>query len=147
MKILVCTDGSLQSQKAIKEAAKVAGGCGANEVVILHVYDKSIYPAMGYAMPGPELLRSIEEAKKEKQEKIESVLAEAVKTFQELGIQAETLLKEGHPSETIAKTANEGNFDMVVIGSRGLGGLKKLFLGSVSNAVVQEVKAKVLVVK
>lgn len=39
MKILVCTDGSKQSVKAIKEAAKIAEGCNVDEVAILHVYE------------------------------------------------------------------------------------------------------------
>ena len=148
MKVLVCTDGSMQSQKAIKEAAKIAGGCNADEVVIIHVYNKNIYSDLVYGgLSGPQMIKEIEELEKGKEKKIAVIFAEAKKNFEEKGIKATTLLKEGHPAETIAQVADEGDFDMVVIGSRGLGGLKKAFLGSISNAVVQQVDTKVLVVK
>ena len=42
MKILVCTDGSEQSQKALEKAAEIAVGCNANEVAIIHVYDEKL---------------------------------------------------------------------------------------------------------
>ncbi len=79
--------------------------------------------------------------------KVPLLYAQAIRIFEKKGIKVSTILKERHPSETIAKVSEEGEFDMVVIGSRGLGGLKKALLGSVSNAIVQEVKTKVLVVK
>lgn len=41
MKILVCTDGSGQSQKAIEAAAKIACGCDDHEVAVVHVYERS----------------------------------------------------------------------------------------------------------
>ena len=74
-------------------------------------------------------------------------MSESVEFFRSEKIKVSTIFKEGHPADTIAQVAADEKFDMVVIGSRGLGGLKKLFLGSVSNAVTQEVKTSVLVVK
>ena len=44
-----------------------------------------------------------------------------------------TKLVEGRPSDRIVETAKEGNFDIIVMGSRGLGGVKEFFLGSVSG--------------
>ena len=75
------------------------------------------------------------------------MLLEAKKFFTEQIIEVKTIFKEGHPAQTIAEVANEEGYDMIVIGSRGLGGLKKLFLGSVSNAVLQEATTSVLIVK
>lgn len=57
------------------------------------------------------------------------------------------MLKEGHPAKTICEAATKGNFDLVVIGSRGRGDGWGIMLGSVSNAVVQNCEKKVLVVK
>lgn len=149
MKILVCTDGSKQSEKAIKAAADIAGGCSVDEVAVIHVYE-SKYPTPywgeGFHVTKEDIERFQAFENKEK-EKRKLLLTEAAGAFTEKNIKTDTLFKEGHPAETIAKVAAEGGFDMVVIGSRGLGGLKKLFLGSVSNAVIQEVKANVLVVK
>ena len=75
------------------------------------------------------------------------MLAEAAKLFDEIKVNVNILIESGHPAETIARVAAEGNYDMIIIGSRGLGGLKKFFLGSVSNAVLQEASCSVLVVK
>ncbi len=68
------------------------------------------------------------------------ILQDATKLYEEKNINARTIFIEGHPSHTIVETAHEEGFDMIVIGSRGLSGLKKVFLGSVSGAVVQEAK-------
>lgn len=74
--------------------------------------------------------------------------AEVGKIIEGKNIKARTVLKEGYPADTIVSVAHEEGFDMIVIGSRGLSGLKKLFLGSVSNAIIQEVQnCSVLVVK
>jgi len=43
-------------------------------------------------------------------------------------VKTRTILKEGHPSQTIVNVAKEEGFDIIVIGSRGLGDLKKFFL-------------------
>ncbi|MDO9536209.1 MAG: universal stress protein [Bacillota bacterium] len=86
----------------------------------------------------------MEEQHKEERKKI---VSEALKIFEKNNIKARTIFEEGHPSEVITRVASEGGFDMIVIGSRGQGGLKKLFLGSVSSAVVNEADTNVLTVK
>ncbi len=53
----------------------------------------------------------------------------------------------GDPGKTLARLAEERKMDLVVVGSRGLAGLKRLFLGSVSHAVVHKAPSAVLVVK
>ncbi len=150
MKILVCVDGSKQSMKAVEEAVKIAGDCNINDVAIIHVCESK--PDWG-AIPeeGRMTKEDIERLKNYLHQcdydKNQKVLLEAKDIFANNNIQAKTIFKEGHPAQTIANVANEEGYDMVVIGSRGLGGLQKLFLGSVSNAVIQEVKSNVYVVK
>ncbi len=147
MKILVCTDGSKYSQKALEEVSVIVKGCNVNEVVIIHVYEK--FDSFPISVEGnieqTEINRLMMEEYKKKGEKI---LSEALKFIEGKKIKARTILKKGHPANTIISVAQEEGFDMIVIGSRGLGGLKKLFLGSVSNAIIQEVNnCSVLVVK
>jgi len=84
-----------------------------------------------------EKFRKMQEEHKNERKKI---LQDALKLFEEKNINARTILKEGHPSHTIVETARDEGFDMIIIGSRGLSGFKKVFLGSVSGAVVQEAK-------
>ena len=64
-----------------------------------------------------------------------SILAEGEKIAKVEGIQVETLLKEGHIVEEILKKAREGNFDLIVIGARGISKMKEFLIGSVSHGV------------
>ncbi len=149
MKILVCTDGSQQSIKAIEEAVKMAVGCNATEVAVIHVIEKNSELSTwedGYPLKKSDMDRFLELENHKKEER-EKILSRAVEIFKNNNVTASAILKNGHPAETIANVASEDGYDLVVIGSRGLGGLKKILLGSVSNSIVQEVKANVLVVK
>ena len=56
-------------------------------------------------------------------------------------------LKEGRPADIIVQTAIDDQVDLIVISSRGLGGVKQLFLGSVSDRVADEAPCPVLIVK
>lgn len=150
MKILVCVDGSKQSMKAVEEAVKIAGGCNVNEVAIIHVcqskLDWSDIPYEGsVSREDMERFRkSLEQCNYENNEK---VMSEAKEILEKNNIKVNAIFKEGQPAQAIADVANEEGYDMIVIGSRGLGGLKKLYLGSVSSAVLHEAKTNVLVVK
>ena len=145
MKILVCTDGSEQSQKSLEKALIIAKGCNVNEVAIIHVYDLKRHDFSSFSK-GEEYIPTEEDLEKyiliEKSHKNEhkKILHEALKLFEENDINARTIFIEGHPSQTIVETAHEEGFDMIIIGSRGLGGFRKVLLGSVSGAVVQEAK-------
>lgn len=145
MKLLVCTDGSKHSQKALEKAAKIAGGCNATEVAIIHVYEAhDIFIGEGASISQTEHMRELEEQRKKDLKKI---LINAVRFMEAKNIRASAIFKEGHPAEIITKVAEEGGFDLVIMGSRGLGGLKKLLLGSVSGTVVHESSVSVLTVK
>lgn len=142
MKILVCTDGSEYSQKALEKAAIIAGGCRVDDLAVIHVYeDKFDFSSSAYGEETSitenemERFRELNESHKEKEKRI---LSDALKFLEEKNIQARGILKEGHPSETIVSVGCGEEFDMIIIGSRGRGGLEKVFLGSVSSAVVQE---------
>ena len=149
MKILVCMDGSESSQKALEEASVIAQGCNVVELAIIHVHD----PSLGATLPyyesiTAEQMKNFQNMMAEQKKEREKILSQASKFLEEKNIKTRTILKEGHPSHTIVNVAKEEGFDMIVIGSRGLGGLRKFFLGSVSNAVVQETEnCSVLVVK
>lgn len=144
MKILVCIDGSEHSQKALEKTSIIAKGCDADEVVVIHV-DEIFVPLISFST---EQMESIRKMAKERKKIRKKMLSEALKFFKEKNIKARTVFKEGHPADTIIKVAHKGGFDMIVIGSRGVSGLKKLFLGSVSNAIINEAKnCSVLVVK
>ena len=150
MKILVCTDGSEHSQKALQVAADIAKGSPDKKIAIIYVYDNRHDTYLHYGSPkiAPGQIEKYQEATEEDKKERKKILRKARKFLQEKNIKARTIYQEGHPSHTIVKVAQEEGFDMIVIGSEGLSGLKKLFLGSVSNAVIQEAKnCSVLLVK
>ena len=76
-----------------------------------------------------------------------ALLAEYAEIAKARGVKAETMLVRGHPARAILDAAKAKGTDLIVVGSRGLGGVKGLLLGSVSNAVVQNSKVPVMVVK
>lgn len=150
MKILVCTDGSEFSQKCIKVAAEMAGSCTINEVSIIHVHEStSLLPDFwqGKYPFNPEEEKHLKKIDKRLLEERKKFFKEARSEFEESEIAVNMLYKTGHPAEEISKTAAEGNYDLIIIGRRGMGGVKKMLLGSISNAVLQIAPTNVLIVK
>ena len=150
MKILVCTDGSENSRKCIEFAAKMVGDCTINEVVLLYVHDSAqFFPDywQGKYPFSAEEKQSLEKIDKRVMEERKKVFAGALDYFAQSGAKVETLFKIGHPADTIAKEAESGSYDIVIIGRRGNSGVKKLFMGSVSSTVLQMVRTNILIVK
>jgi len=58
-----------------------------------------------------------------------------------------TLLKEGHAVNEILKTCKKENFDLIVMGARGISTIKEIFLGSVSHGVAIHSECPVLIIK
>jgi len=145
MKVLVCADGSKQSQKALEKAALIAKGCNADEVIIIHVDEgKQDLSALTWGTEGysvsDEDIKNLKRLHETHMEEKQNILQQALNYLQEKNLKASTVLKQGHPAKTILEFASENGCDTIVIGSRGLGGWKKRILGSVSSAVVQEAK-------
>jgi nucleotide-binding universal stress UspA family protein len=140
--ILVAYDGSEESQKALDYAVNLANE---KENVVLHlvtVYQPALmmaYTAVNYP---------VEQANYELKEKNEQMIQIAktelsIKT--NLPIVAKAI--EGYPGNVLTHYASMNKIDLIVIGSRGLSGVKEWFLGSVSHHVVQKAKCPVLVIK
>jgi nucleotide-binding universal stress UspA family protein len=151
MKILVCVDGSAQSLKGAAKAVEIASGCGVNEVALIYVYETAYNSywtihGVGFSTTRQdlEMIRVLDQRLMSQRKKL---LLDAASLFQNQLIEPELIIKEGHPAHTIASVADENGFDLIVMGSRGSGGLKKRIPGSVSNAVIQETRASVLIVK
>ena len=150
MKILVCSDGSDFSKKNIEFASKMIGACSINEVTVIHVHESSsILPDYwhGKYLFTDEEEKKLKDLDKRIQEERKKYFADAVEEFEKHEIPINTLYKVGHPAEVISKVADEGSYDLIIIGRRGMGGVKKLFMGSVSSAVLQIAQTNVLIVK
>ena len=77
----------------------------------------------------------------------ETILQKALEAVGEIPGEVHTDLLEGSPAETILDVANTRKSDLIVIGSRGLGRLTGVLLGSQSQKVVQHAPCPVLIVR
>jgi nucleotide-binding universal stress UspA family protein len=122
-KILVATDGSKYSDAAAMEAISIAKRCG-GELMALSVAARDTN--LGAAKESAEKVRQI--AEKE-------------------GIKVESLTLKGTPYEVIVSTADQKSADLIVVGSHGWTGVKRLLMGSVTERVIGHSISAVLVVK
>lgn len=135
-KILVPLDGSKISFNGLETAIYLARQCGA---IITGLHVVSIYPQHLGDLVTPLKVKLVQDAEKfMEQAKVKSA---------QNGIVFRHKIIFGEPKSDISDFAKQNKFDLVVVGSRGLGGLKEAFLGSVSNAIVHKSHVPVLVVK
>jgi len=150
-KILVPLDGSEHSLKALEEAAQIAKKFS-GKLTLIHVY--SVQPIMmpesstasSLSLPiitGAEVSMMIEAANKLGNR----ILEDGEKRIKTSGVQVEKMLVEGHAVEEIVRVANQGNFDLIVIGARGVSHMREMLLGSVTDGVMHHVRCPVLVMK
>ncbi|WP_188596821.1 universal stress protein [Thermocladium modestius] len=139
-KILVAIDGSPQSSKALDIAIDMAKRFE-SKLYIVHVIEEQKYMlAINYPPAYPEMVDSLLKNAKE-------LLDEAAKKAMEQGVNAEQLLERGDAASKIIDAADNLCVDMIVMGSRGLRGVTKFLLGSVSERVVKYSKRPVMVIK
>ncbi|MFP5501260.1 MAG: universal stress protein [Candidatus Sericytochromatia bacterium] len=139
MKILVPTDGSDSAKAAIGEAIALAAAFEA-EVLLLRVVPlehEADVTAIGASGLSP--MRS------EAQTEMEAHFAEALAGFEGRGIEPLFEIELGDPASAILERAAAWPADLIVMGSHGRSALKRLMLGSVSDAVVHKAPCSVLV--
>jgi nucleotide-binding universal stress UspA family protein len=122
-KILVATDGSKHSEAAALEAINIAKRCGSAVIAI-----------------------SVSPSKDELQEAKTNV-ATVVEMAQKEGVSIEALTPMGRPYDVIVETAGGRGIDLIVMGTYGKTGLKKLLMGSATEKVIGLAACAVLVMK
>ena len=140
--VLVAVDGSEDAKRAARVASTIAKNVGA-ELTILHVIALS---SSVYAFEAPDQLNKIEERARQDAEKF---VAAAASIAAEKGIKPKTSISEHMDSAVrgITDYAEKNGIDLIVVGTRGLGGFKRLILGSVASGVVHYAQCSVLVVR
>jgi nucleotide-binding universal stress UspA family protein len=123
VRILVGYDASTQSRRALDEAITIAKKFS-GFIKVISVYGRGL------------------------KEKAETSIIEVRETLNKERVAYDVELVVGsNPAKTLETTAEKENFDLIVIGSRGLGNTASLLLGSVSRQVVSKAQCNVLVVK
>ena len=141
-KILVPVDGSIHSHKALSHAIVLAHFFAA-EIGILYVSVLSQQVPLYDQVKG---LKIPPNASTDPLNFAKAILAEAIKQVPE-GILVHTHNEFGEPRLLITDFAAQHEYDVIIIGSRGLGTISGLLLGSVSTYVVQHSPCPVLVIK
>ncbi|MCW4023169.1 MAG: universal stress protein [Candidatus Bathyarchaeota archaeon] len=142
-KILVAIDGSKTADKAMDFAVDLAQKYSA-ELIIVSVFD-----VISKSMAVQEMVFSPAGTTKyfEELESFHEHLLETAINKVNKKVKVTKELLTGRAADKIVETANIENVELIVIGSRGLGGIKEIFLGSVSDRVTNEAKCPVLIVK
>lgn len=150
-KVLIAFDGSEPSKHALNHGVHIAEKFGAN-IIIISVVPRVMMPVFPDEGFGAAPITAAQEFT-EYQERMKNFYLEALsevkgnldKDAPELKV--EFLLEEGRPSSTVVQKAEEENVDLIVIGSRGLGGITGFILGSTSRRIVDSCTKPVLVIK
>lgn len=142
-KILVPLDGSAKANVAAEHALELAGKSDA-EVVLFHVIP-ALPPYVNKY--GDRLGGAYQQIHGELQATGEEIMKKAQEEFAQYGIKMDVKILWGNPAQEICREAKEGRYDLVVMGSRGLGEIKGYLMGSVSNRVVRHASCPVLIVR
>ncbi|MCP8615355.1 universal stress protein [Salirhabdus salicampi] len=136
-KILLATDGSEHSLRTTEHAIHLAQSTEGSKIEVVYVKDSGSVKANtlnNWNKIG------ITDVQRDKLTHVETTLGDS-------NIQFEIKVLTGEPGPTIVNYANKNNFDLVIVGSRGLNGLQELVLGRVSHKVAKRADCPVLIVK
>ncbi len=145
--ILVAVDGSENAMRAAEMAMDLAKRNDAN-LYVLSVIPTPVYAATGVqgaVGSGPVSEEFFDRAKKDAEAFVGGIVSRA----EAQGIKVRGEITENVPSvvEAITEYAQEWRVELIVVGTRGLSGFKKLLLGSVSGALVSHSPCSVLVIR
>lgn len=136
MNILVPIDGSEYSQKALLQACDLAKKYQSN-LILVYVVDK---PHPLEFLERKEFLGILRKFGKK-------VLIKGEQTAKNQGLDVTIIMKEGNIANEIIKLAKNKKCNLIIVGSKGLGGTLRFFLGSVSNKLANNSPCSLLIVK
>lgn len=146
MKILLAVDGSEGAQKAAAFVRDLASQLQGVAVTILHVVRPLDYRYVTVETGGPAWEKVMQELEASARQKARELLAETERIFPS-GVATTILVSVGEAAAEIVNVAKEIGADLIVVGSRGLGRVQGLLMGSVSDRVVHLAHCPVLVVR
>ncbi|MBL6744961.1 MAG: universal stress protein [Pseudomonadales bacterium] len=150
--ILVPTDGSQGAINAAAYAGQLAKALGANITILCVQSDDhllaSAWGAGEFYEGVPGGMKSVDEIRGVMEKQVqEKELPDTSRALGEVNSEPQLVTVWGHPAEEIVKYVKENAVDLVIMGSHGRTGIKRAFLGSVSQAVANQVDCPVTLVK
>lgn len=146
-KILVSTDGSSNADRGIRVAFTIAKDSSA-ELLIVHVVSEpfpSIYSPTGVGIPSTEYPIYFQIAEKAGKKLIDRTVE--IAKSERVNAVGKVINSTTSTVDAILDLAEKENVDLIIVGTRGMGGFKKLLLGGVSSAIVSHAHCSVLVVR
>jgi nucleotide-binding universal stress UspA family protein len=138
---LVAVDGSAGSLRAVDYATERAKASKA-KLILAYVIEWS-----PYSFHTPEELAERHKRREEEIERAQStILGPILKSVKDKGVDAETVVHHGHPSETLIELAKDRNTTQIFIGRKGESRMAALLFGSVAGSLVQTSPVPVTVV-
>ncbi len=153
-KILVAIDHSTMSRKVFEMGLSLAKRTGAN-LMLLHVLSPEekgypsppVYPGLEYNPNVKPILKAYEEQCQRFEDQGRELLDSLAEEAKKAGIITELSQAKGYPGRNICEEAEEWSAELILVGSRGLTGVKEMLLGSVSNYVTHHAPCSVLIVR
>jgi nucleotide-binding universal stress UspA family protein len=142
-RVVVGADGSRGAEFTVETLARFADPARTEITVVSVVPPNS---ALLMSVPGPtyipaEVLEHNEELERQMREEAQRHADRAATLLRDAGFEVEAHIASGNPTEHLLKEADSGEFDLVAVGSRGLGPFRRALLGSVSDHVVRHSRA------
>ncbi len=138
-KILIATDGSEHTKRAIDYGIETAKSTGA-KLYAIYVIDTAAFASV----PMNAAWESMYGLLKQEGNEATRYVAERA---QDEGLEVERLTVEGNPAEEIIKYAEKNSVDLIVMGTLGKSGLDRFLLGSIAEKVVRSSRIPVLIVR
>ena len=137
-KVLIATDGSEYTKKAVDYGIELAINTGA-KLQAIYVVDTGGYKSIPLSAP---MKYAFSLLRQEGDMAIKYVAEKA----EAAGLEVEGIIAEGHPAEEIMKCAEKNSIDHIVMGTLGKSGLDRFLLGSVADKVIRNSRIPVIVV-
>jgi nucleotide-binding universal stress UspA family protein len=116
-------------------------------VRLLSVVERLRYPSTAPQALHAQLVQMLKEAEAERRGELDRVLERAAALLDDKITRVTRYTPTGDPAAEIVATADDFDSDLVVVGARGLGGMARVLLGSVSQKVLHHARCPVLIVK
>jgi nucleotide-binding universal stress UspA family protein len=144
--VIVGLDGSDAASHAARFVA--AWPLDASHAVrLVGVVEPVHFPSTAPTLIRQQIAAAIREMKEERRAELTKALDEVAPLFEAHGVSVSRTTPEGYPADVLTEAAVEPGADLIVVGARGLGGVKRLLLGSVSENVLRAARCPVLIVK
>jgi nucleotide-binding universal stress UspA family protein len=135
--ILVAVDGSEHSEEAVRYACAMGPPLEA-EVILLHVVPMLVSATPYHDTVSDQPFMALQKVGEDILAKAKQIAGNCPMT---------DMIDHGDPAQRIMEIAEEKNVDLIVMGSRGVSGIKRLFVGSISDKVANQAPCPVMIVR